>query len=278
MRGPTGKAAVSLAATVAIIAAISPGSALGAQGRGEDTHYFLMSATSSGKYAVDYGNDRNQPGLTTAAGVDGTETGSWSLKIRAVGRSVGGDPLRTAAAQVKGSISRTAELYSYTVQMGELDEDPLCEGEDAVPPVKYSHPRKPKPGSGPEWIPSRETQISFGGRGFALDYPTGLSPQLDYCFHAFPIGNDGEPMLHTHINQDELPVPRGAFNPRSDRSFSGSWSDDPVDRPRDQHGDHSEKASTSLQIRVRAVSEKKATKKRDKYREEDPDPGIYRTP
>jgi hypothetical protein len=60
-----------------------------------------MTAKASGEYTADYGDERLEPGVTTSFGVDGYETGSWSWKIRAAGRSVGNGPLKSAAAEFK---------------------------------------------------------------------------------------------------------------------------------------------------------------------------------
>jgi len=130
------RGALLLTAATTLAASIVAASAAGAAGGpGQDTHYFLMTATSSGEYTADYGDERLEPGQNTSFGVDGYETGSWSWRIRAVGRSVGNGPLRSAAAEFRGIAYHSAEIISYTIQMGELDEDKLCDGEDAPPSV-----------------------------------------------------------------------------------------------------------------------------------------------
>jgi hypothetical protein len=263
----------ALAAAGAAAGSIATANAAGApRGPGQDAHYFLLTATSRGEYKVDYGRDL-QPGLTTAAGVDGTTTGSWSWQIRAVGRSVGNGPLRSAAAEFKGSATFTSNLFSYTVQMGEQDIDPLCEGK--APGRIFTRQSPSRSGSTrPQWISRRRssTSIDYRSGGFEITYPYALSPTAYHCFHGVPEGLT----LHTTTDPADTPVPRGAFNPRSDRSFSKSWSNPLVNRSREEHGDHSESGSIRLSVTVKSVSEAKARRMGDSYRKRDPKPGVYR--
>lgn len=268
--GMWGRMALAVALTAAGIT--SPSAAEAASGPGPDAHYFLMKATASGEYTADYGDERLEPGQTTASGVDGAESGSWSWKIRAVGRSLGNGPLRSAAAEFKGSATHSAEIISYGIQMGELGETQLCDGEDAPPSETFSYHEgfrgeRPRP----RWISSPSTAIQYRSGGFAVGYP-GYYGLVKYCFHGLPPGLT----LYSFVLPTETPVPRGAFEPRSDRSFSGSWSDS-VNELDDSDGSavHSETGSSELEITVKSVSERKATKKRDKYRDPDPHDGIY---
>lgn len=263
----------SWAVALTFAASIAPASAAGAgNAPGQDAHYFLMKVKATGEYTADFGNERLVPGQTTASGVDGVETGSWRWRIRAVGRSVGDGPLRSAAAEFKGYATHSAEIISYGIQMGQLGETQLCDGENAPPSYSVTSFGKELAGVGaPHWISSPDIAIRYGSGGFAVGYPSQYN-LVDYCFHGLPPGLS----LYSFILPTETPVPRGEFEPRSDRSFSDSWSDS-VNELDDADGSavHSETGSSELEITVKSVSERKAKKKRDKYRELNPQDGIY---
>lgn len=272
MGRPRIRGGVSLAAALTMAVSVAPASTAGAPGPGQDAHYFRMKAKASGEYSADFANDRLMPGQTTASGVDGVETGSWSWSIRAVGRSVGDGPLRSAAAEFRGIGKHSAEIISYGIQMGQLSETQLCEGVNEPPSHSVTSWEREPSGVGPaNWIYSPNTAIRYGSGGFAVGYPPHFS-LVGYCFHGIPPGLS----LHSFIVPTDTPVPRGGFEPRSDRSFSASWSDSVNDIDyADGSAVHTETGSSELKITVKAISKRKATKKRDKYRDPDPRDGIY---
>lgn len=157
--------------------------------------------------------------------------------------------------------------------MGELDEDKLCDGEDAPPSVSVTSFNLHVPG-GPrasKWISSPDTSIEYRAGGFAVGYPSQYN-LVEHCYHGLPRGLQ----LYSLILPTETPVPPGAFNPRSDRSFSDSW-EDAVSEVEGAKGpqEHLDTGSAELEVTVKAISERKATRKRDKYRDPDPQDGIY---
>lgn len=270
------RGALLIAATTVLAASISAAGAVRAQpGPGQDPHYFLITVESSGEYKADYGNERLEPGQSTSFGVDGTESGSWSWKIRSVGRSVGNGPLLSSAAEFKGQASHDAQIISYTIQMGELGEDYPCANSGAWRReiISYHMPpgaSGPPAGARPRWISSPDTSVEYQRGGFAVSYPSryGL---VQHCYHGLPPSLQ----LYSLILPSETPVSNGAFNPRSDRSFSGSWSDSVNGIEPGGAQDHVDTGSVELEISVKSVSERKARKKRDKYRDPDPQDGLY---
>ncbi len=270
--------ALLLTAIVVLGALVVAGEAYGAgNGPGQDAHFFLMTAEASGEYTADYGDERLEPGLTTSFGVDGYETGSWSWQIRAVGRAIGNGPLKSAAAEFKGSSSHDVDIISYLVLMSVLSEDHLCV-DSAVRRelISYSLPfgaSGPFPGTSPQWISSPDTSIQFRQGGFEVGYPSNYN-LVQHCYHGLPPALQ----LYSLILPSETPVPNGTFNPRSDRHFKGSWQDSvSVTEAVGGPSEHLDTGSTELEITVKSVSERKAKKKRDKYRDPDPQDGIYTT-
>jgi hypothetical protein len=272
------RGALSLATALTLAASIGPAAAGAADGPGQDGHYFLMTASSSGNYKADYGNDRFEPGQNTAFGVDGTETGKWSWHIRAVGRSVGNGPIRSAAAQFRGKATHAANLISWTIQKAgtERGESKLCQGEDAAPRKTLSRSERFGRGDiGPgQWISGAGSSIQYRSGGFAVSYP--LSRDLvEHCYHGLPLGLQ----LYSSIRPSQTPVPRGDFNPRSDRSYSNSWGDS-VNEVEGAGGpqEHKDTASVEFTIDIKSVSESKAKRKRAKYSQKRPGDALYGLP
>lgn len=243
----------------AVACAGSPAAAA-ARGPGDDAHYFQFTVASSGSYTADYGDERLQPGQTTSFGVDGFETGSWTWKMRGVGRSVGNGALKSAAVEFKGSASHEADIISYTIQMGNLGEDHLCGAPGSPPQSTYTRAPGTPLDSPPAWLHFKYTEVEFRDGGMSIDVP-GIYGLVSYCFHGMP------PIaLYDGIEPGDADIPRGAFNPRSDRSFDRTWSDSVNEAHGDTPSKHTESASSELQVTARAISGEKARKKRDEYR------------
>jgi hypothetical protein len=218
----------------------------------DEFHFFEISVLSQGKLEADYGKEL-QPGLSTAAGIDGFERLSWKWEVRATALSVGGSAtLRTSAALFRAKVHTSADVFSYTVQMGVPDVDQLCDGRQDLSTDGFVQ----RPG----------TRITLHGRGTLLTpgftvrrpFTEGQFPDRA-CMH--PSGEDG---LRYYDSGFGLPVARGAFNPRSDRHFSKTYSSD-ASHPVAPRGDHSAAASSTVTITVRAVSERRFQKATRKY-------------
>jgi hypothetical protein len=232
-----------------------------------------MTVSSSGSYTADYGDERLEPGQNTSFGTDGAENGEWQWKIQAVGRSIGNGPVYSAAARMKAYAEHSSDIVSYTIQMGNLHEDRIC---DDLP--RYSYVSQPFPDFGDaappplvRWVGSPDIKVQYrpGSDGFAIGWPSEYDVTSAHCLHSLPASLD---LFHLILPSD-APVPRGAFNPSSDRSYDETWTDS-ISIPQPQHGEHSETGSSELSISVRSVSERKATRKRDKFRST-PDGDVY---
>ncbi len=93
---------------------------------GADEQFFEVRLVGSGSAAADYGEDRNQPGRTTATGVDGEESLVWRWEVRAAAKSTGSGPLVTRAKSGRMRAVLENSLVSYSIQMGALSEERLC--------------------------------------------------------------------------------------------------------------------------------------------------------
>ena len=54
--------------------------------------YYEVDFAGSGSYVVDYSKDRLRKGLTSAIGVDGQESHTWSWEIRSLAKRIGQKP------------------------------------------------------------------------------------------------------------------------------------------------------------------------------------------
>jgi hypothetical protein len=164
-------------------------------------------------------------------------------------------------------------MISYLILMSVLGEDDLCiDSAWRMGLISYFLPHGasgPFSGTSPRWISSRDTSIQFGQGGFEVSYPSQYN-LVQHCYHGLP------PALHLYsfVLPTETPVPNGQFNPRSDRHFNGSWQDS-VSVVEGAKGpqEHLGTGSAELEITVKSVSERKARKKRDEYRDPDPQDG-----
>ena len=87
------------------------------------------------------------------------------------------------------------------------------------------------------------------------------------CIH----GTEGDAALKfvEGAGYDDAPVPRGAFNPRSDRSFERTYRSGPFSLDRSHYGDpnaaHTFNAQSRLEVKVEAISERRFDKLVRKY-------------
>ncbi len=237
--------------------------------RGGDVHYFKARVVGTGSAAADYGEDRKQPGLTTAAGVDGQESTQWRWEVRAAAKSVGSGPLVTRATAGRERAVLQASTISYSIQMGVLSEDPLCNADlQGVSPgtttfvTNDGRGRKASKFGRGEYIQGSDLRISGGQL-------TASSPSNQFshtCLHGAPYGHG----LHFFDStSNDARVRRGAFNPRSDRSYSHTYSPPPVNLDRSHSGDpngaHTFQAQSQLVLQIKAISEHKFDKLVHKY-------------
>jgi hypothetical protein len=231
---------------------------------GGDVHYFEARAVSSGSTTADYGEDRKQPGQITASGVDGKESLEWRWEVRAVASSTGAGPLVTRARTGRARNVLTVSIVSYGIQMGILGEERLCE-QDAGTTTYLSNdgegaaPRKSGLG---DFV--HDAGFSLYGGELGASPPRGLAPHA--CVHSAT--GDGGLKFVEGAGGDAAPVPRGAFNPRSDRSFERTYRSS-VDLDRSHYGDpnaaHTFVGQTQLEVEIDAISERRFDKLVRKY-------------
>ena len=231
---------------------------------GGDTHHFTMRVIGSGSASADFGEDRKQPGLTTASGVDGKESASWRWEVRAVAWSVGAGPLVTRAHVERARGVLTASVLSYGIQMGVLGEELLCQDRQGTTTFLSDDGRgraARKSGSG-EFVHDGFVRIREGG--LDVDSPE-LSPFS--CFHGSPEFGHGLQFV-SRTRQDETPVPRGAFNPRFDRSYSETYTDS-ASEDRSHSGDpnsaHTFAGNSKVELQIKAISERRFDRLLNKY-------------
>lgn len=241
---------------------------------GGDTHHFMMRVIGSGSASADFGEDRKQPGLITASGVDGKESASWRWEVRAVARSVGAGPLVTRAHVERARGVLTASVLSYGIQMGKLGEYPLCEDRQGTTTFLSDDGRgRPARRSGPgEFIHDGFIGIREGG--LSVD-----SPELSSlsCFHSDGHGLD----LVERSRPGETRVPRGAFNPRFDRSYSETYTDSAsLDRSHssgDPNSAHTFAGNSKVELQIEAISERRFNRLVKKYQHVPVGPGTGET-
>jgi hypothetical protein len=220
--------------------------------------YFKVKVVSSGSYVADYGRDRFEPGLTTAAGVDGKESASWRWEVQTIARSVNGGPLQSGAEIVRLTANLSHKLVSYTVQMGELGESRLCNKQRFNTKSDIDPPGRPAPRG--DWIP-RSAPVSVSSVGVSSTSSFGLPT----CLH----GYSGHGLKFVDgSGAKQAPVPRGAFNPLFDRRFSRSYSDTAqlgLSHSGDPNSAHTFAGQSHLTVKIKALSERAAKRKNRRY-------------
>ena len=225
-----------LAGTAGLAFLVFIASAMGgtASTPGGDVHYFEARAVSTGSTTAELGEDRKRPGRIIAppSGVDGQESLEWRWEVRAVASSTGAGPLVTRARTGRARNVLTVSIVSYGIQMGILGEERLCE-QDAGTTTYLSNdgegaaPRKSGLG---DFVPSAGFSL-YGGE-LGASPPRGLAPHA--CVHSAT--GDGGLKFVEGAGGDAAPVPRGAFNPRADRSFERTYRSS-VNLDRSHYGD-----------------------------------------
>jgi hypothetical protein len=237
----------------------------GAASTGADRHFVEARVVGSGSAVADYGEDRKQPGLTTASGVDGRESIEWRWEVRAVAVSTGAGPLVTRAKSGRLRGVLTTSLVSYAIQMGKVGEEPLCDfyqGTTTFLSNDGAGRIARRSGSG-ELVHNADFRLRGGQLN--VSPPRGLTRHS--CFHG-PTGDRGLDFVEG-VGAGDAPVPRGAFNPRSDRSYERIYRSGPVDLGRSHGSDlnsaHTFTGQSRLAVKLHAISERRFNKLVKRY-------------
>jgi hypothetical protein len=246
---------VLLAGVVAVLL-IDTASAAGGQQR-----FFSITATGSGQFTQDFGEDRHKPD-TRGFGTDGKTTVSWQWTIKSVGR-LNGDSVNVAAAEVRRRVNVQSSTIEYDNYTGSLREEPWCRDSSfgiATDDGSYLLQNEADRGSWVRLPNARASSID------SSSFTTTLPSVPDTCaFHEVPEGLD----FYDYANVD---IARGAFNPKFDASYSKSFQDS-ANELHDQccpQTTHTFQGSSTLQVNAKKIPERRAERRQKSYRKEDP--------
>lgn len=261
-----------------------PATAAATAAAAEQPRYFVVTLSATGDWAADYGDEGRAPGVVTASGVDGTATTSWSWEIRAVARSIRGGPVTTLRSIMRARYDGRWSLVSFGVQQGVYSETPLCTsklhpGGRGVPgdPSRGSfgttHPPAGLRGRG-AWVGMFNPEVRIGGGSVTVEVDTAAFLGLGNfgCYHA--VDSHGGAFFDEVVPKEAL-VPRGAFNPRFDRTYRETFVRQLGRPPRhdvvnDINQLHTTSGTSRLVVDVRSVTERAARQRAAKYREVPP--------
>ena len=242
-----------------------------------DVHFFEARVVSAGTAFVDYGTDGRDPSITTGSGVDGAESMGWRWETRAVAKAVGNGPLVGTAEITRERAFLDASVVSWSVQMSHYSEDPLCDDlqgkttfveDDGVgrPPSKSGPGEFVRPQDhGHGTLPTFQLaggNLAVSGFGFVATF---------YCFH----GPSGHGLLYVQrVRGKQAQIPRGEFNPRSDRSYQHTFTDSAQlgrehSSTSDPNSAHTFQGSSRLIVEIDAISERRYRRLGRKFRETD---------
>lgn len=230
---------------------------------GGDEHYFAASVVGTGSTTADFGEERKLPASGAAgSGVDGKESLSWRWEVRAVAKSVGAGPLITRAAVRRARAVLKASVVSWGRQMFVVTATPLCADRQGTSTFVSNDGRgrtARKSGNG-EYVPARYFGVSGGGLG--VDAPRFAAPTS--CFHYSP----HDLAFVDGTSSDEARVPRGAFNPRFDRSYRKTFTDSASEGPAhggDPNSAHTFVGNSKVKLQIKAISARHFRKLVKKY-------------
>src|SRR5215211_8805863 len=183
--------------------------------------HWRVHAFASGSYALDYGSEHDA--------IDGQANGSWSWDTRALASGLEVDT-EIAVFRMKDEESSSIVLP---------DGSPTCRPPDLGPIG-----------------PFRDSRVGLyyarGQRGFQVDHP--FFDRLGGCH----VGAHGM-TLYDGASPAATRVPRGVFNPRRDRSFERTWTQQiALDRGHESGPPHAFSASGELTIRLKRISARAA--------------------
>ena len=256
--------AVTTCATFLVLMIIAFGGA--AAEPGGDAHYFTARVVGTGSTTADFGEERKLPASGAAgSGVDGKESLSWRWEVQAVAKSVGAGPLITRAHVERARAVLSVSVVSWGRQMFVVTDTPLCADRQGKTTLVSNDGRgrtARKSGFG-EYIHGRGGfRVADGG--LDADGPQFTTPTA--CFHGSPLGHDLRFEWGTSSN--EARVPRGAFNPRFDRSYRETYTDS-ASKDRSHGGDpnsaHTFTGNSKVELQIDAISARRFNRLVNKY-------------
>lgn len=254
---------------IGIAAAVCASASAAQAGSQAETKFFQVNVQSTGSWTSDYFDDRLEPGITTGAGVDGRESRNWRWQVWAVAKHAGGsaDPLRSTRAIIRARTGYAGNLVAWTILMSDLNTTPLgCRD--------GTWRSWDKEGAGP---PSRGDIIRLRD-DLTVDgeLHVALTPliRVECGYHKsedllFDLGEVNKCLPQYSVVIERLP--RGAFNPRFDRSFEKTFRCRPSNLPPD-HGTvvdlnqlHSVSYSSEVTLSIEKISEGKYKRRHARY-------------
>jgi hypothetical protein len=231
---------------------------------GGDAHYFTARVVGTGSTMADFGEERKQPYSRAAdSGVDGKESLSWRWEVQAVAKSVGAGPLITRAHVERARAVLAVSVVSWGIQNFVLTETPVCADRQGATTVVSNDGRgwaARKAGFGEYVHGQGDFRVANGGLG--VRGPRLVTPMA--CFH----GSPHDLGLVWGTGSDEARVPRGAFNPRSDRSYRKTYTDsDSKDRSHggDPNSAHTFTGNSKVELQIDAISARRFNRLVKKY-------------
>jgi hypothetical protein len=268
-RGMSRPRVLSAATLALLVLAAAPASA---RAPNADIHYFEATVVSAGTAFVDYGREGKDPTVTTGSGVDGTESMGWRWETRAVAKAVGNGPLVGTAEITRERAFLNASVVSWSVQMSQYEEDPLCDslqGKTTFVSDNFNafHARKSGPGEfvrplshGHGTLPTfvlAGGNLGVGGFGYVDSFT---------CIHG-PAGHGLQ--FFQMARGKQAAIPRGEFTPRSDRSYRHTFTDSAqVGREHstsDANALHTFQGESRLSVEIEAISERRYQKLGSRY-------------
>jgi hypothetical protein len=257
-----GRAHRGFLAAAVLLALTSVGGAQAAQGEpGGDMHYFEATVVVSGHAEVDYGEDRFTAKSNTS-GVDGKASVKWTWEVRAAAFSEGGGGLVTRAIGARGRSSEKGSVISWGKGLKEVGETELCEDLGYYAKVTLTDDGRGIRHAKGDFVPDG----SFGIRNGAV-HAKGPYYLPGLCFHGSVVEHNFP--YPEYVRGDQAPVPRGAFNPRSDRGFERDYPPTRVSHDRSQGSDpnsaHDYSAESRYSVEIDSISERRFDKLVRKY-------------
>ena len=180
-----------------------------------------VHAFASGAYALDYGGERDA--------IDGQASGTWSWDMRALASGIDVD----------------SELAVFRMRTGESSSIVLPDGSPSCRPPAVGQ-------VGPVRDARAGLYYERGRRGFQVDHP--FFGRLAGCHvgaHGMTLYDGASPLMTR--------VPRGAFDPRRDRSFARSWTQlIALDRGHESGPPHAFLSTGRLTVRLKRISAREA--------------------
>ncbi|MGK2954350.1 MAG: hypothetical protein ACSLFI_01595 [Solirubrobacterales bacterium] len=244
-------------------------------GPNPDVHRFEAQVVAAGTAFVNFGREGKDPTITTGSGVDGTDSMGWRWETRAVAISVGNGPLVGTAEIIRERAFLDASVVSWGVQMGNYEEDSLCDALqgrttfvsddfEGLGPGKSSRGEFVRALNGTPPPKFRDPEFRIGSGGLSV---SGFGYAGSFtCFHG-PYGHGLN--FFEQVRAGQAPVARGDFNPRFDRSYRHTFTDSArVGREHsssDPNSAHTFEGQSRLTVEVNAISERRFKKLNRKY-------------